>query len=214
MTNKKAGQEDTVAQPTTKGMIQEMKPFSKHEFLDTPDEELLVLSQQNPEVFAILVERYEDAFLRKARTIVFSKEDAEEVVQDTFTRIYVYANKYRTQEGARFSSWAYMILTRLAFTRYQKLKKKNAATLTLDPEIYEQLPDKESFLETFSVSNEVLTALAQLPETAARVLKLQYLEGKTQDEIATEEGSTVSAIKTRIHRAKKLLKQILTKNSS
>ena len=179
---------------------------------DTPDAEVLAASQKDPEVFAVLVARYEDAFMRKARSILHSTEDAEEVVQDTFTRIYVYADRYQPQEGANFTSWAYAILTRLAFTRYQKLVKHRGRTLALEPETYERLPEEGSFLDGLSVQNEVTVALAKLPEQAARVLRLQFLEEKTQEEIAYSEDSTIPAIKTRVHRAKKLFKKALEEN--
>ncbi len=176
------------------------------------DEALLRESRQDPERFAELVVRYEAPFLRKARSILRSPEDAEEVVQDAFTRIYLYADRYEKQEGATFSSWGYMILTRLAFTRYQKLKKHSARNLALDPEVYERIPEEGTFVEELSVKNEVLMALAKLPESAARILRLQFFEGKTQEEIAREEGSTVPAVKTRVHRAKKLLRSALEEN--
>ena len=140
---------------------------------------------------------------------MYSKEDAEEVVQDAFTRIYLYADRYNPQEGATFSSWGYAILVRLAFTRYQKLKKQRGRTMTLDPEHYERLPDLDDFEDTLTVRDEVLQALARIPEAASRVLTLQFLEGKTQEEIAEIEGSTVSAVKTRVHRAKKSFKDSL-----
>ncbi|KND51135.1 MAG: RNA polymerase sigma-70 factor, ECF subfamily [Parcubacteria bacterium C7867-001] len=173
------------------------------------DEEVLSASRKNPELFAVLVDRYEAAFLRKAKSIIYSHEDAEEVVQDAFTRIYVYADRYTPQEGASFSSWAYAILTRLAFTRYQKLKKKRSVTQDLDPELYEKLGEEDVFLEDLSIRSEVLAALARIPDTAARILRLQFIEGKTQEEIAALEGSTVSAVKTRVHRAKKQFKDAL-----
>ncbi len=176
---------------------------------DLKDEEILALSRENPEHFGILVDRYEEAFLRKAKSIVRNKEDAEEVVQDCFTRIYVYADKFKKQEGATFASWAYAILTRLCFTRYQKLKKSRGVTQELDPELYERIPDSSEFLEDLSIRSEVLIALSRIPDISARVLRLQFIEGKTQEEIAEIEGSTVSAVKTRVHRAKKQFKQAL-----
>ena len=173
------------------------------------DVEVLAASRREPELFGLLVDRYEAAFLRKAKSILYSKEDAEEVVQDTFTRIYVYADRYKPQEGASFSSWAYSILTRLAFTRYQKVKKLRGRTLDLEPETYERLPDESAFLEDLSLRDEVLMAFSRIPESAAKVLRLQFLEGKSQEEIAASEGSTVSAVKTRVHRAKKLFKEAM-----
>ena len=181
---------------------------------DYSDEDLLKASRRDPELFRELVTRYEAAFLRKARAILKSPEDAEEIVQDAFTRIYLYADRYEKQEGATFSSWGYAILTRLAFTRYQKLKKHSARTQELDPEVYERLPAEDTFLERLSVEHEMLLALAKLPEAAARILKLQFFEGKTQEEIAVIENSTIPAVKTRVHRAKKQLKDILEKQQT
>jgi RNA polymerase sigma-70 factor (ECF subfamily) len=178
------------------------------------DEEVLVASRKDPEVFGLLVDRYEAAFLRKAQSILRVHEDAEEVVQDAFTRIYVYADRFKPQEGAQFSSWGYAILIRLAFTRYQKMKKGRERTLTLEPETYERLPDQETFLDDLKLRDEVLVAFSRMPEAASRILRLQFLEGKSQEEIAESENSTVSAVKTRVHRAKKLFKEAMAYDGS
>jgi len=155
-----------------------------------------------------LVRRYEAALLRRARRILFSPEDAEEAVQDAFTKMYLYADKYREQAGASFSSWAYTILNRVAYTKYVVLRKEGGQRAELEPEHYESLPDvRAEFLEDLSIRNEVLAALAKLPETAAKILQLQFIEGKTQEEIAEAENLSVPAVKTRVHRAKKLFKQ-------
>jgi RNA polymerase sigma-70 factor (ECF subfamily) len=197
-------------------MIQDIMQEANHKTLleekaaTMSDGELLSASRKDPAVFEILVDRYEAAFLRKARSILYSKEDAEEVVQDTFTRMYVYADKYTPQEGAQFSSWAYAILTRLAFTRYQKLKKQRGRTTEMDPEAYERIRDQSEVMTELTLQDEVLVALARIPEQAARVLRLQFLEGKSQEEIAESEDMSVAAVKTRVHRAKKLLKEALT----
>lgn len=177
------------------------------EYQDSSDEEILIRSRTEPDLFAVLVGRYEAAFLRKAKSILWNQEDAEEVVQDTFTRIYVYADRYKQQDGASFSSWAYTILTRLAYTRYVKMRKERQRSSDLDPEVFERLPDTSDFRDELSVTNEVLVALSKLPEQAARVLRLQFIEGLSQEEIAEKEGTSVSAVKTRVHRAKKLFKQ-------
>ncbi len=169
------------------------------------DEEILRVSVRHPDMFAVLVERYEKPFYRRACAIVKVHEDAQEVVQDTFTRIYLFTNKYHQQDGARFSSWAYTILNRVAFTRYQKLKHHNSTIAPITLEQYESLPDnKNDTFAKLTVRDEVLRTLSQLPEATARILRLQFLEGYTQKEIANKEGITLSAIKTRVHRAKKM----------
>jgi RNA polymerase sigma-70 factor (ECF subfamily) len=172
------------------------------------DAELLARSRREPEYFRELVRRYEAPLLRRAKAILYSPEDAEEVVQDAFTKMYLYADKYNAQEGASFSSWAYTILNRVAYTKYRQRKAIRSEIVELEPEHYESLPDaRAEFLEELSIRDEVIAALAALPEAAARVLRLQFIEGKSQEEIARAEGLSIPAVKTRVHRAKKLFKE-------
>lgn len=176
------------------------------------DAEVLARSQKDSKLFTVLVERYEAALLRRARTILKSPEDAEEVVQDAFTKMYLYADKYHPQEGASFSSWMYTILNRVAYTKYRTKSAEWGKRAELEPEHYESLPDaRAEFLEDLSIRDEVINALAKLPETAAKILRLQFIEGKSQEEIARMEQLSIPAVKTRVHRAKKLFKQAYDK---
>jgi RNA polymerase sigma-70 factor (ECF subfamily) len=122
--------------------------------------------------------------------------------------MYLYADKYQKQEGATFSSWAYTILNRVAYTKYVARRKEGGQRAELEPEHYEALPDvKAEFIEDLSIRNEVIAALSKLPEAASRILRLQFIEGKTQEEIAESENLSIPAVKTRVHRAKKLFKK-------
>lgn len=182
--------------------------FSNTELSTLTDAEILARSSREPDLFALLVRRYEAALLRRARTILQSPEDAEEAVQDAFTKMYLYADTYREQTGATFSSWAYTILNRVAYTKYRAKSIERGKRAELEPEHYESLPDaRAEFLEDLSVRSEVIGALAKLPEAAAKILRLQFIEGKTQEEIAKAERLSIPAVKTRVHRAKKLFKQ-------
>ena len=189
-------------------MIQGIMSFSTTGSDTLSDAEALARSRREPELFAVLVRRYEAALLRRARTILKSPEDAEEAVQDAFTKMYLYADRYHSQEGASFASWAYTILNRVAYTKYKSKSLEWEKRTELLPEHYESLPDaRAEFIEDLSIRNEVLAALAKLPETAAKILRLQFIEGKSQEEIAEKENLSIPAVKTRIHRAKKLFKQ-------
>jgi RNA polymerase sigma-70 factor (ECF subfamily) len=171
------------------------------------DEAILARVQQEPWLFAGLLERYQAPFLRKAQSIIFSREDAEEVVQDAFTKIYMNAHRFEVRSGASFSSWAYTILTNTALTRYQKCVKEGKRTLLLEPEYLEQLGEMKEHSAFQENRDAIERVLGRLPGHFARVLRLHYLEHWSQEDIAAEEGETVGAVKARIHRAKEAFRK-------
>lgn len=178
------------------------------------DEQILVNAQKHPHCFKTLLDRYQEAFMRKAMSILRNREEAEEVVQETFTKIYLNGDKFESQEGATFSSWGYKILMNTAFTRYQKLKKHRMRTAELDPEMYEMLPDKASNdFEKMEVYDYIVSVLVRVPDALGKALTSHFIEGKSQKEMAEEEGVSVGAIKTRVHRAKKFFREELDKIS-
>jgi len=173
------------------------------------DEEILARSVNDPELFAALLDRYQEAFLRKAFSIVRNREEAEDVAQEAFTKIYLNAARFRVQPGASFKSWAYRILINTALTHYQKQKRTARATAHLSPEFYEMLPDTKSrFSEKQELSDYVVSILSRMPEHFRSVLSLHFLEGLSQWEIAKRQGTSLCAVKTRVHRAKKEFKRI------
>jgi RNA polymerase sigma-70 factor (ECF subfamily) len=166
------------------------------------DEEVLARSRAEPWLFTVLLERYQEAFLRKTRSILYSSEDAEEVVQDAFTKIYMNAHRFEVREGAKFSSWAYTIVINTALTRYQKCVKEGKRTMLLDPELFERLGEMREHSGFAEDRDAIERILARLPGHFAKVLRLHYLERWSHKDIAKETGETVGAIKARIHRAK------------
>src|SRR3989344_4860284 len=69
---------------------------------EMPDEIILKKSVSNPALFSILVDKYQLPFVRKALGIVHSKEEAEDIAQETFTKIYLNAKKFKKQPGVEF----------------------------------------------------------------------------------------------------------------
>ncbi len=180
---------------------------TKEDAVNWEDEEILAASQSAPWLYALIVERYQEAFLRKARSIVRNPLDAEEVVQDAFTKIYVNADKYEPQSGAKFSSWAYRILLNTAFTRYQKLIKDSERYIPINPEYehrYGEMKEHTGFEEK---KDGIERILERMPGHFAYVLRLHYLERWSHEAIAIETGENVGTIKARIHRAKAAFKK-------
>lgn len=173
------------------------------------DEELLAVSITEPSLFALLVRKYEEPFLRRATSIVRQREAAEDIVQEAFTKIYMNASKFKKQDGAQFSSWAWRILINTALTHYQKRKRRGEQQTELDEEIWALIPDKNlRQFEKKELTDEVASVLSRMPEPMSRALAAFFLEGKSQEEMAEEEGVSVGAIKTRVHRAKKEFQKV------
>ena len=166
------------------------------------DEEVLARSAAEPWLFAVLLERYQDAFLRRARRIIRGDQDAEDIVQETFTKIYVHATKYSPQDGAKFSSWAYTILTNTALTKYAKNSRQGKMNAPLDPEFEIMLADLSESKEDRENRDMIARILGELPGHFADVLRLFYLERWSHKDIAKKTGESVAAVKTRVHRAK------------
>ena len=174
------------------------------------DEEILLKSLSRPELFGLIVDKYQEAFLRKARRVLGDRSEVEDVVQETFTKIYLYGSNFQKQEGASFSSWAYKILMNTTFTYYQKLKKRGEVEASVEDEILSLAPDfSHRNSEKDNYKDAVASVLSRMPEPLARVLSLHFIEDKPQEQVAEELGVSVSAVKTRVHRAKKEFKKIL-----
>lgn len=156
-------------------------------------------------MFGLLVDRYQAAFLRKATYILRSKELAEDAVQETFIRIYKNADKFTPRDGANFGSWAYKILTNICYT----YASRQAAELARYKS--SEFADMDALgvaAASHDASSVVGSVLKRLPERFSRLLSLYFLEEKSYAEISEVEQISLSAVKSGLHRAKKLFKSV------
>lgn len=173
------------------------------------DEDILRASLQEPAVFEILVERYQEPLLRAAWRVVRSREEAEDIVQEAFVKMYKNAEKFQKYEGIEFKSWAYKVTINTAITHYRKLKR--GEFLAEDPTVFEE-PHPEfadaRFSTTADMKAVVAKALGKMPEHLRSVLQRYYLEDKSYKVIATEEKISIPTLKMRLFRAKRLFKKM------
>ncbi len=177
-----------------------------------PDEEILKESLKDPAVFRFIVDRYEEAFLRKAMGIVRKPEDAEDIVQDTFVKIYRYGKNFEKRAGVAFKSWAYKILMNTSFTHYQDIKKKSSSLEYLDPVLYDEGEKPLGYtqdLASISDARETVKAvIAKMPEHLGRILGFYYIEDKSYKDICKLEKISMTALKMRLFRAKRMFKSL------
>jgi RNA polymerase sigma-70 factor, ECF subfamily len=181
--------------------------ISFEEWQKKTDEEVLEASYKQPALFELLVTRHEEAFIRKAKRIVFDEEAARDIVQDTFVKIYMYGKGFEPSPGARFTSWAYKILINTCFAYYKKIKREKEFFSALDDDMEAVLRGDDESRHEEKLDKEYLESIfSRLPETFSRILRLYVLEGKNYGEIAKTENVTEGAIKTRMHRAREMMK--------
>jgi|SRR3989338_440150 len=174
------------------------------------DEDILRASQNEPAIFEILVERYQEPLLRAALRVVRRREEAEDIVQEAFVKMYRYAGKFEKLDGIEFKSWAYKIAINTAITHYRKLKR-GSEVLAEDPAIFQEAGDdlvESRFSFAADAKAAVARALEQMPEHLRSVLHRYYLEDKSYRTIAEEEKISIPTLKMRLFRAKKMFKKI------
>ncbi len=180
------------------------------------DEELLKRSFDKPYLFEKLLERYEEAFLRKAYYILGTKEAAQDAVQDAFVKIYKNARRFEPQPGAGFKSWGYRILVNTCFTAYKKAKGDGNFLADLDPEFQELVADRGAGERREQELNrdEVESLLKELSEGLAEPMRLHFIEGKPHADVARILGISEGAVRARVHRAKQELKELIEKRKA
>lgn len=189
----------------------------KKSFMDIDkqnDEAVLMHSVENdPDAFEVIVDRYQKAFIRKALSILRNRTDAEDVVQETFVRIYSAGKRFKKVEGASFSSWAYTILERQCYTLYNKRKRRGVTESEIFEDFFETRSDEQCLKEAsnYTLREDLLLAISKLPESFRDTIKSYFLDGKSHEMVAAEYGISNEAARTRLCRAKSLLKKILEK---
>jgi RNA polymerase sigma-70 factor (ECF subfamily) len=185
------------------------------DLLSLSDEALLALSLKKPGVFEVLVTRYQNQFLSRAQAVVGNRDAAEDVVQETFVRIYRFGAKFTGEQGS-FRAWSVTILMNVARTHYSRSAKNRSHTAPLEPEHYESLADNSIHQKegNEAYAKEVITkALDKAPADVAEILSLAFIDGLPHAEIAEKLGLSTAAVKTRVHRAKAVLRDIISTNN-
>ena len=158
------------------------------------------------EAFGILVERYFDHYVRFATHLVGNREDAEEVVQDTFLRAYRALGRYEERE--RFGAWLLRILVNRARTVSAIGRRREKM---FPDQVEETLPEASEAhpADRAALREEMARALSQLGSDQREAFLLHYVEGLSYEEMAAITGSGVSALKMRVKRSCDRLREIL-----
>ncbi len=164
--------------------------------LHTETELLLLISRDNQAAFTALVRSYWNKIYTQALTYLKSSEQAQEITQDVFLKIWSLREKLG--EVQSFSDFIFIISRNEIISA---LRKKNTQSAELSEHLEEILlqPDKQlHYKESY---NKILELIDQLPPTRKKVFILSRLEGRSYEEIGTELGISRNGVKDHIVKA-------------
>jgi len=175
------------------------------------DHALIRRAQQGEEAaFEALVERHRARAWRVARGLVGSEEDAQDLVQEAFLRVFRSLSSFDFEHG--FTTWLYRIVTNLAIDHLRKRRAAISTTASSDEESDIDLADENgpapaARLEQADLAREVQACLASLAPHFQSVLQLREMEGLPCTEIARIVGATHVTVRWRLHRGRKLFQE-------
>ena len=167
-------------------------------------------AEAEPTDFDQVVEQYSGFVYNVAFKMMGHPEDAEDVAQDAFLSAYRAFGRFRGQ--SRVSTWLYRITVNAALMKLRK--EKNARTLTQTGLDEMEIPDWDETPERAAASSELgehlQKGISQLPPDLRTAVVLRDVEGLSNTEAAEIIGITISSLKSRLHRARLLLRKYLS----
>jgi RNA polymerase sigma-70 factor, ECF subfamily len=187
----------------------------RQECANLPDEKLVELVKENKNCYECLMQRYEEKITRYVRRISgVSTETAQDIVQEIFLKVYINLNAFNPD--LKFSSWLYRIAHNETINHWRRNKKRTATDVSWDnnealKNIIRDEYDTEQGVYQKITNEQLLEVIDELDEKYRSVLVLNYLEGKSYQEIADILNRPIGTVGTLLNRAKKVLKKDLVK---
>jgi RNA polymerase sigma-70 factor, ECF subfamily len=157
--------------------------------------------------FEQLVNRHKDAVYRQMVRVCGNQTDAEDVLQHALLNAYQALATLR--DRAAFQGWLVTIARNLCTRLRRKEALRPILQLSVPDTVSSAVPSAESQMIRRDLEQCIKSALARLPPHYTRVIELRDMEGLAAPAVARELGITVSAVKSRLHRARSLLRHEL-----
>lgn len=183
------------------------------------NEQLLLEKAKAGDVAAFeeLISAYQKKVFNLALRIIGNYDDAADLAQDTFVRIFKAISNFKEQSS--FSTWVYRITTNVCLDEIRKRKNKKVVSLDEDihmddgdmkRQVESDEPGPDEAAERKEVRRIVNNAINMLPEDQRVVITLRDIHGMSYEEIAKALDCPGGTVKSRINRARLALKNLLS----
>ncbi|HJP64616.1 MAG TPA: sigma-70 family RNA polymerase sigma factor [Mucilaginibacter sp.] len=159
------------------------------------------------EAFNLLLKKYQQKLYWHIRRMVIDHDDADDIVQDTFVKIWKNLPGFRSD--AQLYTWMYRIATNECITFLNKKKQKN--NIPLDDVAYEladTLADS-TYFNGDKAQLKLQQAILTLPEKQRLVFNMKYYDDMKYEEMSDVLGTSVGALKASFHLAVKKIESFL-----
>ena len=155
--------------------------------------------------FRELISLYQERLYSHIRRMVGNHEDADDVLQNTFVKVFRYVENFKGD--SQLYTWVYKIASNEALNHLNK--KSRMRSVTYEPHhaegSFEQGPEGEE------IAKKLKRALATLPDKQRQVFDLKYFEEMKYEEIAEITGTSVGGLKASYYHAVKKIEEFLTR---
>jgi len=158
--------------------------------------------QADPEAPHVLVVALSPALLRFFRSQVASRQQADDLLQETWMRIHRVRHTYRP--GEPVLPWVYAIARRVRIDGYRRTRR--IAMHEIAMEVLPQRPVEVEHRDALPAFDELVAAL---PDSQREVVTMLKVGGLSLEEVARATSSTVGAVKQMAHRAYRRLRELL-----
>lgn len=169
--------------------------------------------------FKVLVDRYQDRLVNYIYNLIRDYDQAVDISQETFIRVFRHAHRYKG--NYQFSTWIYRIATNLALDEMRRRKRKgffltqrlfgNSEQGETEIQVSDNRPSPEAHLGSKERARLLRTAIDSLPPRYRLVFVLKEVQELSLEETGKVLNLRVGTVKSRLHRAKRILRDKLSR---
>lgn len=160
------------------------------------------------EAFSLLLQKYQQKVYWHIRRMVLNHDDADDLVQDVFIKVWKNLAKFR--QDAQLYTWLYRIASNECITFLNKKKAKNNVSLDELPEQLTNNLNEENYFSGDAIQKKLQMALLTLPEKQKLVFNMKYYDDMKFQDISDVLGTSVGALKASYHLAVKKIEHYLS----
>ncbi|WP_194765798.1 RNA polymerase sigma factor [Tamlana sp. I1] len=162
-----------------------------------------LLKKEDKRAISLLYENYADALYGVIRKVIIDEDIAQDVLQETFVKIWRYAKKYDSSKAKLFT-WLYRIAYNTAIDKVRSLKNKNTNEVQIETSTVYKVTSNELNQDVLDIKKH----LSSLDEKYQIVINALFFEGMTQQEASEELDIPLGTIKSRLKIGLRELKKI------